>query len=190
MILVTGEGRSGTTLMWEILTKLGFESYGHIELIREGATEEQLKTADVIKHGGFSDNLKKWIDQYHWKVEHMFYMANDMETCIAKRLYPNKEVASTSPWKDAPIISPKTLGLTAIEFNAKSKEDKEKAVSELYYRRLGHAEYNAIACGIPFSVVYYQRFCWDISYACSIIEPLLRLNRFTIERFREVHRAH
>jgi hypothetical protein len=190
MILITGEGRSGTTLMVEIFGLLGFDYGGHFEFLREVEVGPNTKFPEVIKHGGFSENLKKWIDEYQWKVDYMLYLANDMETCVAKRLYPNKEVAATSPWQNPPTISPKTLGLTTKEFQSWSESEKEKAVRELYWRRLGHAAYNAIECGVPFSIVHYQRFCRDIGYACSIMEPLLPLNKFTIEQFRKVHGRH
>lgn len=176
--------------MWEIFTLLGFDGGGHIEYLREVKVNNTTKFPEVIKHGGFSENLKKWIDEYHWKVDYLFYMANDMETCVAKRLYGNKEVAQTSPWYKAPIISPKTLNVSSEEFNSWSQKEQEKAVSSLYYRRLGHAAYNAIECEIPFTAVHYQRFCKDFQYACSIIEPLLKLNKFTMDQFKKVHNEH
>jgi len=190
MVLITGEGRSGTTMMWEFFTLLGFDGGGHIEFLREVKIDKDTKFPEIIKHGGFSANLKKWIDKYEWKVDHLFYMANDMATCVAKRLYPDLEVAKTSPWVNPPTISHKTLGITLAELKALSAAGKEALTRKAYCERLGGAAYNAIECGIPFSVVHYQRFCSDRRYACSVVEPLLELNRFTMDQFEAVHEKH
>jgi len=194
MILITGEGRSGTTMMVEIFGLLGFDYGGHLEFLREVRINKDTKFPEVIKHGGFSANLKKWIDEYHWKVDHFFYMANDIPNAIAKRLhYPSdspielKELDGTyRPAK----VSPKMLNITGKEWDILTDDEKESILLKWLFERLGSAAYVAIQCEVPFSVVHYQKFCLDVNYACSIMEPLLRLNRFTIERFRQVHKEH
>ena len=191
LILISGEGRSGTTMLWELFCKLGFDGGGHIEWLRE-VRPPYSSFPEVIKHsGGFAVNLAQFVSKYNWNPSILFYTVNDMKTNISKRIYTDKQLADESGWGVVGTkIGYKTLGITSEEFNSLKEHEKESLLKQTYEGRLGKAAYGSIEAGVPFSLIHYQRFCYDVEYAMDIITPVLRLKKFTLDDFRRIHKEH
>lgn len=171
MILITGEGRSGTTLLVQFLAQLGFNTRGGHEWLREEGrakiegTNPDIPWPEVIKHFGFITELKYWVTTHNWNVEHVFYIMNDMETSINKRLGLYRIVENPRKVYGDPLLY------------KKPKEEQEKIVKDNLYTRLGQAAYGAIELGIPFTVIHYQSFCKDVNYACRVLSPIFDIQK-------------
>jgi len=188
MILITGEGRSGTTLLLQIFYLLGFDTGGDAintgphEWLKGRKIDSNTKFPEVIKHlGGFIVNLKTWVLDNNWQVDHIFYMANNLDITINKRLYAGD--------KTRVKISPRVnFNMTLNEYQKLTDEEKIELVKNTFQRRLGTAVYNAIDLGIPITIIHYQRFCKDINYAIDVLKPILKLKNLTEKDVKRVHK--
>lgn len=191
MILITGEGRSGTTLMLAVFSLLGFDTGGpsHTpagphEWLKHREITPDTQFPEVIKHlGGFVVNLKKWVTENNWQVDHLFYMANSLDVTINKRLYPGDQRGT--------IVSPRVnFQMKAAEYEKLNDTEKEELVRSTFERRVGITVYNAIDLGIPITIVHYQRFCRDPDYAVQMMQPIIGMKGLTEEDIRRVHGQH
>lgn len=195
VILITGEMRSGTTMLIELFDILGFstttskkEKLYYMEFLNyyKDRFDEITEFPEVIKHGStLCYKLKNLIDRFDWEVEHMFYMLNDMDNLIAKKLYPNPEIKAR---RSNQRIYHKSIGLSFKEWNSMSSEEIEEEVKNFYYKRVGAAIYGAVECGVPITTIHYQRFCKDVKYAYEKLLPVL--DRVTKEAFTKAHEDH
>lgn len=186
LILISGEGHSGTSMFLRFLYLLGFDNGGDIrgpiEFLKGLNITPDIRWPEIIKHGGgFCADLKKWVKNNNWDPQHFFYMANTMDITVNKRLYADPGVGVR--------INPRVnFGMRVSDYKRLSDEEKTELVKDKYYRRLGKAIYGAFELGIPVTVIHYQRFCRDIDYACQMLDPILHLKDLDMEDIRRVHR--
>lgn len=193
MILVTGEGRSGSGLVVDFLRALGyswlpkyegFDDHGDPDNVYEILRDSKLircldegkpvEWPDVVKHlGGFQLNIKEWVVRCKWNISdisHVFITINNMDKGISKR------------WKD-PVLSNQLHRACSIEksvWSAMSLLEQEAAMRNVLRLGLGTGIYNYVDLGIPFTVVQYQRFVSDVEYAKECMEPVIRNHNFNL----------
>jgi len=192
MILVTGPLGSGTTMLIQLFDLLQFKVFCNEEERRKKAWEflnyyrykEPKEFPEVIKHHGFCYHIKTWIDKYNWDVDHIFYILNDLDTQVAKNLFPDSSIKTTAVRR----IRGKTLGIPKEKWRAMSDVEKELKVREFYRTRIGCAVYGALECNLPITIIHYQRFCKDVDYAYQQMSPVLK--DITKEHFSEIHQRH
>lgn len=185
LILISGEGRSGTTMLLKFLYLLGFDNGGDLEgpheFLKGTEITPDIKWPEVIKHlGGFCKNLKYWITENNWNPQHLFYMANTIDITVNKRLFVHRKKVKISPRVN--------FEMTFEAWQKLTDDEKVELVKNTYYKQMGQAVYGAFELGIPTTVVHYQKFCKDIDYACQVLQPILYLKDLEVEDVRGVHK--
>lgn len=103
-IIITGPGRSGTTLLVRLLTRLGFDTgfkdddSSYYEPIRAGfeynngfslndpAPEQFANLPHILKGPEWSFYLKPFIKAGYWEIDHVILPVRDLDLATASRL--------------------------------------------------------------------------------------------------------
>lgn len=176
MILVSGEGRSGSTFFLHFLGELGFDIGGHDEFLREVNLDDTIQFPEAIKHlGGFSTNLDHWLDRYEWHVDHFYFVTCGVDLAVTKRL--KYGIGNPAGF----------VGTTDGRWRVMSEIAKRKDLTKRMYEIMAKALDTTLRRGIPFTAVSYPRFCLDGDYARRILEPILHLKGLDTDKVMEVH---
>lgn len=195
MILISGDGASGSSYLVWLLRELGFSNCpkGYelpdlpsgepvtYELLREKRIQDNMdkidwSTVGVIKHlGGFSYDLSKWVKKYNWHVDHVFIVTRKLEEGIRRR------------WLWDPVnhpISHKFLGVTLEEFQKMDKEQIDARARHQVRERIGSAVLECIEMELPFTVMGFPRFAEEPAYLYSCLRPVIGNN---YQKFRAAY---
>lgn len=193
MILISGDGASGSSYLVWLLRELGFTicpaGYEHIykdlptgepvlyELLREGLIRDAIARGDniqwpeVIKHnGGFSVNLHKWVDRFNWKVDMVLIPTRGLEEGIRRRWAKGAD-------KEQPL-GRRFLQLDEKTFCGLNKEQINERAREVVKQRIGSAVLQCVDRDYPFVVLPFPKFAEDPVFLYNALLPILKNKDF------------
>jgi len=189
MILIAGDGASGSSYLVWLLRELGkttcpkgYEQFypdlstGEpvlYELLREKrirnamTSGEQIdwNSVDVIKHlGGFSYDLHSWVDRFQWRVDLVLIVTRGLEEGIRRR------------WAQDPGHQPthKFLQMDHKLFCGLNREQIDDRIRKVVRERIGAAVLQCIDYGYEFQVLPFPRFVKDPKFLYEALKPVLK----------------
>ena len=185
MILIAGDGASGSSYLVWLLRELGFTTcpagyeqfYPDLptgepvlyELLREKRIrdaifmEEAVEWPDVIKHsGGFSVNLHEWVDRFNWDVDLVLIPTRGLEEGIRRR------------WVKDPVNNPinhKFLQVEYKTFCGMNKDQVEARARQVLRERLGTCIYACIERDYPYAVLPFPKLVEDPVFLYEALQP-------------------
>ena len=188
MVLISGDGASGSSYLVWLLRELGFsicpKGYEHLfkdlpsgepvlyELLREQVIRDDLAKGkkiewpDVIKNsGGFSFNLHEWVDKYNWKVDLVLIPFRGLEEGIRRR------------WVKDPVHNPinhKFLKVPYEKFLSMKEDEINERAREVVRERVGAAVLQCTDRDYPFSILPFPKFVLKPTFLYEKLSPILK----------------
>ena len=178
MILIAGEGRSGTTLLLYFLSELLSIPFVAEEFLKSRRTD----FPGIIKHISLGINLGKWMTAYNWKVRVLFWMTLGIEEAVNKQLAFEHDKSLMTEWKDSIW---KFLGISHSEWKSLSIKEQRMLLRETFISLRDKSKAECEKMNVPFYEINYPRFCLDVNYAFNIINKAL--GNIDEEKFVELH---
>ncbi len=163
-ILIMGTGGCGSGFIWHMLKGCGLETTEHREWIRHSGIVGSSDPANfpapkVIKHlGGFLNNLNAHLDNYQWKVEHVFFATATLDLA---------------------------MNIQKSRLRKRDKEFEYGVELERYYSKLGRGMAQLLERDYPFTVVRCPTSIKDSRYCYDKLKVVL--GDTTYEQFSKVH---
>jgi len=174
MILVTGAGRSGTTLLMAIFTFLGLDTgfdekeFERVQSLGSKAGFE--KHVDpyphIVKCIWCSGKVDAMVNKYDFLLEHVILPVRNLNDSVRSR----KRVAD--------------LGEHEGSFDTASNEEQQKQVN---CRRIYLLLHDLAKNDIPFTLLHFPRLANDAEYLWEKLEWLFQKHEISKEKFLEVH---
>ena len=187
MILISGDGASGSSYLVWLLRELGksscpkgYEQYFQdlpsgepvlYELLREKRIQdamgrnELIEWPDVIKHlGGFSYNLHQWVDSFNWKVDKVLIVTRGLEEGIRRR------------WAKDPQghpINHKFLQVTYPYFQEMTSTEINERARQVVRERIGAAVLQCVERNYPFAILPFPKFVQNPKFLYSELAPVI-----------------
>jgi hypothetical protein len=187
MILISGDGGSGTSVLVWLLRDLGFsicpKGYEQhfqdlpsgepvlYELLREQrirdaiARGENIQWPDVIKHlGGFCFGLHDWVDRFQWKVDLVLICTRGLEEGIRRR------------WAQDKVHQPdhKFLQVDHKTFCGLNRDQIDERARKVVRERIGAAVLQCIDRDYPYAILPYPKFAEDPKILYGALQPILK----------------
>ena len=174
MILVTGTGRSGTSLLMALFTFLGLDT-GFDEKEFERVQSSVSKAGFEKDHDPFP-HIVKCI----WCSEKVDAIVNDRNYVIDHAILPIRNLEdSVQSRKRVTSLGEKNGG-----FDEASNENEQKQVN---CRRVYTLLYDLAKNDIPFTLLHFPRLANDAEYLWGKLEWLFQKHEISKEKFLEVH---
>lgn len=179
-VIISGTGRTGTTFLVQLLTKLGLDT-GFTETTPilpncNAGLELDIRSPDapyIIKSPWLCDYLDDVLQDGNITIDHAIVPIRDLFSAAESR----RDVKRRTNPADYPAGVPGSL------WHAKKPEDLESLLTLQLYKLL-----YAIAKGsIPLTLLHFPRFVYEPAYLYSTLHFLLRDIRF--ESFLEAFHA-
>lgn len=186
-ILITGTGRAGTTLLVQILTRLGFdtglsstEAEARIDPIARAGLEQDLRRPDTLPHvvkvPGRADELKALLGEGRLDIEAGIIPMRDLFSAAESR---RNVYALASKAGKNPLKHPGSLW--------KTREPAEQE-SQLALQFYGCVE-AIVATGRPLYFLQFPRFANDPAYLWTALQPLFQAHGYDERQVAEALRA-
>jgi hypothetical protein len=174
MILVTGPGRSGTSLLMALFTFLGLDTgFDEKEFERvqssnskAGFERHQDPCPYIVKCIWCSEKVDAMVNKHDFLMEHVILPMRNLEDSVQSR----KLVAN--------------LGEENGGFDNASNEDEQKRVN---CRRVYNLLHDLAKNDIPFTLLHFPRLANDAEYLWGKLEWLFQKHEISKEKFLEVH---
>lgn len=184
-ILISGTGRSGTTLLVQILTYLGLDTgftredvFSKIDDISSAGLEHNLLSENnpyIVKAPSISDKIKEALSN-GIKIDCLIIPMRDLSAAAESRRRVFEENLLLG--KD-PALAAKAAGSL---WKTERPEDQEVALATQFYKLLQPlAEHN-----VPIIFMSFPRFAGDLEYFFSKMEPIFTLFSITINDVKKV----
>lgn len=174
MILVTGAGRSGTSLLMAIFTFLGLDT-GFDEKEFERLQSSNSK-AGFEKH----EDPYPYIVKCIWCSEKVDAMVNKHDFVLEHVILPMRNLDdSVQSRKRVMDLDEENGG-----FDNASSEDEQKQVN---CRRVYNLLHDLAKNDIPFTLLHFPRLANDAEYLWGKLEWLFQKHEISKEKFLEVH---
>ena len=168
MILIAGEGFSGTTMLLYFLSELLDKPYKSEEFLKTDRTD----FPEIIKHNGISFSLERRILENKWKVERLYWITLGIEAAVDKRLEMERRgsVRTTNLWK--------LTGARRETWEKLSRREKRYILIRKLRAGENHTRTVCENLKIPFIYVDYYKFCTDVKYAHMTLNLKVKFSRF------------
>lgn len=174
MILVTGAGRSGTSLLMAIFTFLGLDTgfdEKEFERVRSSSGKAGFEKHEdpypyIVKCIWCSEKVDAMVNKHDFQIEHVVLPIRNLNDSVQSR----KRVAS--------------LGETNGGFDNASDENEQKNIN---CRRTYNLLHDLAKNDIPFTLLHFPRLSSDSEYLWGKLEWLFSKHDISKERFLEVH---
>ena len=174
MILVTGAGRSGTSLLMAIFTFLGLDTgFDEKEFERiqsshskAGFEKHQDPCPYIVKCIWCSEKLDAMVNKHSFRIEHVILPMRKLDDSVQSR----KRVED--------------LGEKDGGFDRASNEIEQRQVN---CRRIYDLVHDLAKNDIPFTLLHFPRLANDAEYLWGKLEWLFQKHEISKEKFLEVH---
>ena len=177
MILVTGAGRSGTSLLMALFTFLGLDTgFDETEFERvqssnskAGFEKHQDPCPYIVKCIWCSEKVDAMVNKHAFAMEHVIFPMRSLEGSVQSRKRISDLVGG---------------GERVGGFDNASNEDEQKQVN---CRRVYNLLHDLAKNDIPFTLLHFPRLANDAEYLWGKLEWLFQKNGISKEKFLEVH---
>ena len=183
MILISGDGASGSSYLVWLLKELGKSNCpkGYelpdlptgepvtYELLREKRIQDNFdkidwSTVDVIKHlGGFCFDLHTWVDRFQWKVDKVLIVTRGLEEGVRRRWAKN----------DIHPINHKFLQVTYSYFQKMTTEEINERARQVVRERIGAAVLQCVDRDYPFAILPFPKFVREPMFLYNELAPVI-----------------
>jgi len=180
-VVITGTGRSGTTFLVELLTRLGLDTGYHLDditaqknsIARAGLEHDirSKKCPFIVKNPLFCDYAEEVLSRKDIIVEHVFIPMRDLQAAAESRRYVNETNFSKLPLfkKIKRIVKPKGFAGGLWDTSSDEKMKQEVILLQKIYK-LVLALSNT---SVPVTLMRYPRIVKDSLYLFEKLNPIL-----------------
>lgn len=184
-IIITGTGRSGTTLLVQLFTHLGFDT-GYDR-------QTALSSVDGISHGGLERSLRQddlpYIVKSPWFVDEIDEVLRNRTRTIHAAILPVRDLVEAAEsrrrvWREAakrqldPLRHPGTIGKT------ERPDEQEGVLAVQFY----HLVNSLVAHEIPVYLLSFPRFTRDGKYLYQTLRPIFRMHQIRRDEVISQHK--
>lgn len=195
--VITGTGRSGTTMLVELMTKLGLDT-GFTEEdivakkdgVARAGLEFDIRNDDcpyIVKSPHFCHWAEDVFDNHqHIEIDHIFVPMRDVDAAAESRRHVTRDSVSQLPLlkRLRHKIKPRRKFSGALMY---TRSNKRGAQEEVLLRHLYELMLAASDTRIPVTLMRYPRIVKDSQYLYDKLQPVL--NGMSFEAFDEVFKA-
>ena len=184
-IIISGVGRSGTTLLVQYFSALGMDT---------GFTEEEsMRNIDPISHAGLEfTNIcaegSPYIIKSPWLCDSLEKSLDDKCAAIDAAIIPIRNLHDAAASRIRAFEEASALGLDPIQqpgglWKCSTPDDQEKILAEQFYK----LAYTLIKNHIKIYFIEFPRFADDHDYLYEILMPILCQHEITKEQSMSAH---
>ena len=180
-VIISGTGRTGTTLMVQLLTNLGLDTGftsddEHVYQTCNAGMERSLteeKAPYIIKNPGYCETLEELLITGNYHIDHIFIPVRDLFSAAQSRI----EVSKKTPRHAIPKGLSKTPGGM---WGTKDKSRQEDILARMFFKLI----YVIIRYDIPHTFLEFPRLALDPAYTYEKLRPILKDMKY--EEFAEI----
>lgn len=180
-VVITGTGRSGTTFLVELLTRLGFDTGYDLELMRakihkvaRAGLEHDIRRDNcpyIVKAPEFCEYAAEVVQRADIQIEHIFLPMRDLYSAAESRRFVEASILSGSSFLDRMKFAETRkeligglVGTTSID----PGQQEEVLLNRIYALILAVSD-----TAIPVTLMRYPRIVRDCPYLFDKLKPVL-----------------
>jgi len=180
-IVITGTGRSGTTFLMQLLTRLGLDTgfrpeeiSSHIEPVSNAGLEKDIRQDDcpgIVKSPWFCDHAKEVFARDDIEIEHILIPVRELTAAAESRRQVVKSNLGSCPWWKRFLLKSKLPGFEGGLWHTRSLAagKQEKVLLHQQYKLL----FAVANTDIPVTLLHYPRLVRDCAYLFDKLGPVL-----------------
>jgi hypothetical protein len=170
-VIISGTGRTGTTLLIQLLTKLGLDTGftgddDHVYQTCNAGMEHSLtaeKVPYIIKNPDFCKTLEKALVTGNYRIDHTFIPVRDLFSAARSRIKVSEETPRYAIPKG---LSRAPGGL----WGTKDKSQQEDILVRKFFQLI----YVIVRYDIPHTFLEFPRLALDPAYTYEKLKPILK----------------